>query len=734
MVASGVIEELRTLFRRGDYETVVSRAEQLQHRSRGARDNADRPIILAAQVAALIQLGRPQPAAAIVKDLATVEPDHSAYPVIAAFMRAAQPYIAWASNEFVTTALDALRATSMAAGAQTSDRPMEAQLLYRVGRYGEAADLYRVMLDDASSALQKHAQSLKSQCTTARSWSITGRRSALAVEAEAVLTAEQVASLQQSHLEISTNLMAALVLSGRAEDALAVKNGLGDEYEVEYNAGCAAIALGDWSAAEASMEKAEKLFRAVADEDEEDDVCRGLAPILVQKAYLSHVAGGVAEAEKQYSCIVSDRNADPASLAVAANNAAVAMGQLSLGKQQQLHNQKQKSADQTSAQISDVVADRERHMALFDALKKMKATSGWEIERKLTHQQRRAMARNRAILLVQMGRLEACRTELEKLKTAFPDDPLLPLIEAALVAKKTSPAAADKLLRESADSSSAVVRAARVVLAADAGDANTASFLLHEMFPGRAAAIATSASILEMSGNVEAAVALVERAAADHSEMTAVAKRALAGIFLRAGKYEDAATVLSEVLALAPSDELTLGQLVVASSHFDADEAERLSEQLPALGRDGNVDADALEALPPPRKRTLARASAEMTGSAAMIGAVEKPMVEVKEVKKKAKKKLKKNKKSPKDYDPEGPPPDPERWLPKTLRSSHKNKNNRKNRGNLGFRGAQGADAASAEAAAVKNAERSAQRAAETASDKRDNAVPKGTKNKKKRR
>jgi tetratricopeptide (TPR) repeat protein len=746
-MVSGVAEELRSLYRRGEYEALASRADQLQHRHRGKDDSIDRPIICAARAAALIQLGRSQDAATLLTELASLDPAHPAHPTIISFLKYARPYVSWVSNEGVLAAVDEIRSSSP---VDNNVRYLEAQLLYRMGKYDEAAEIYRALLKDAKERLEKRTAKVSATGST-RLWNITGRRST--AETEHQLSKAELEALHQNQREIATNLMAALVLSGYPADALMIKSGMGEFYELEYNAGCAAIAAKNWAAAVDAMTDAEHLYRDIM-EEEEEDVDRGLSPILVQRAYLDHVCGNIQEAQRQYAAIVRDRRADAASLAVAANNAAVATGQLAMGKHQMLVKRQanQISLQGESSMFVTTMAhttmhdpadvDRDRHAAVFDALKKMKATSGRDVERKLTYHQRRAMARNRAILLVQMGRYDACRLEVDKLISDFPSDPLVPLIDASLVARKSGLEYADKLLQSSKNSGSDVVRAARVALAVEAREPERAIELLTSLFPGRAAAIATAAWILEHSGNLGDATALFENAAKQYPAMKMAVKKSLAAMFLRNGNYKDAAAVLNEVLLDSLGDDLTLGQLVLATSYFDADEAERLSEQLPSPEEGDRIDGESLESLPPPRKRNAAARSlsskdealaSDSRRSAERAQSPSTPGTQLSESKKPVKKR-KRKKVLPKDYDPLGPPPDPERWLPKTLRSSYKKK--KKARSNeINFRGAQGADAAAADAAAVKNAERSAARVAETAAEgsASRSSVPKGTKNKKKK-
>ena len=57
------------------------------------------------------------------------------------------------------------------------------------------------------------------------------------------------------------------------------------------------------------------------------------------------------------------------------------------------------------------------------------------------------MARNGAILLVQMGRMDACRTELPRLQSEFPGDSAVPMIETSLIALQSGLETTDKFLK-----------------------------------------------------------------------------------------------------------------------------------------------------------------------------------------------------------------------------------------------------------------------------------------------
>lgn len=683
---SPVIEELRQLFARGEHESVLVRAENLQKRKK-YDDHLTKQVINAVKAASLIHLGRAPDALTILNQLP------SPIPSIEEHVLYAKLYATWAVNENIGDAIGQLSELK-----STDARRLEAQLLYRAGRYAEAAERYAQLLNEAKATLEE-----KKRPAAASRWalsSMTGRSK----EQSAPITASELDQLNRTVNELATNTMAAFVLSRGIDSALEINKELRASYELEYNAACALIARDLREDAETSLEKAEALIRAELD-DEEDDIEEVIAPVHLQKTYLKHLAGEVETAEKSYAGIIAQRKADAGSLAVAANNLTVALGQLAFGKQ----GDTGKGAWDATAQKT---LPKEQHDALAEGLKKMKATSGRNVERKLTMNQRRAMARNRAILLVQMGRVDACRTELAKVKSDFPDDPIVPLIEATLVARQSNLETADKILQHAGGGQN--LAAARIQLAASQGEYQRAVKLLQEAFPAKPAAVVTAATLLEQNGDVEGALKMLRSQGSSVQGPAAnAAKKALAKMLLRNDKYEEAANVLREVCAANSQDSFALAQLAVATSYFDPEEAANVVERLPdAKGYSSSVDVQQLEALPPPKRKHVAN-KANRLGANAVDDA--ERAASAKAAAARERKKRKRKKRLPKNYDPDGPPPDPERWLPKTMRSGYKKKKTKNDQ--KAFRGAQGADAAAADAAAQKNAEKSAAKAAAAAAE-----------------
>lgn len=661
------VDELRSLFNRGQYEALLTRVNQFRKRNKKISPSLNHTLETA-RAFALIHLGKSEQALPSIEAL--LERKNTPFKEQISYAKA---YAAWATNERVTEAIDV--ATSL--GGPDAQK-LRSQLLYRAGRYGEAAEVYDRMLQEARDTLKE-----KKHPTATPRWRFAGLGSRSAQETPPV-TAVEVEQLTSAVNELATNTMASIILAGNHQKLPEILEGLRQSYEIQYNSACSQISLQDFESAETSLETADALINSELDE-EVDDVEEGTAPLFVQQAYLRHMAGDIKSAKQSYYQVVSGRRCDAASLAVAANNFTVAIGQLELGK-----------LGLSITQDGTRALSKQQHKALVEGLKTMKATASRNVMRKLTSKQRQAMARNRAVLYVHMGRLDSCRSEIEMLKVHYPEDELVSLVEASLLAKQGKLEAADNTLSEAADT--LVVRAARVQLAAAFDNKERAAQLLQDLFPDEPAAVCTAASFLEQCGKVEEGFSLLRRLVSRSSgQLEDEANRELAAMLLRNGKYEESAAILRHCIGSSKKDMLSTAQLVVATSHFDPDEADRIASALYDAGsRAAERDAEKLDALPPPRRKHMASRVPD-TEEGNQSKTLDAGTTH-------SKKKSKKKKRLPKNYSPDGPPPDPERWLPKTLRSGYKKR--KQKRDPVSFRGSQGADAASAEEAAQKMSEK----------------------------
>ncbi|MED6168237.1 hypothetical protein PIB30_010018 [Stylosanthes scabra] len=151
-----------------------------------------------------------------------------------------------------------------------------------------------------------------------------------------------------------------------------------------------------------------------------------------------------------------------------------------------------------------------------------------------------------------------------------------------------------------------------------------------------------------------------------------------ASFMIRHGKEDDAAKLYEELVKSQGGIEALVG-LVTTVARTDVDKAELYEKQLKALPGLKGIDVDSLE-------RT---SGVKQVDGPAHVGITESH--EEGKNKTKAKKKRKRKPRYPKGFDPAnpGPPPDPERWLPRRERSTYRPK--RKDKKAAQVRGSQGA-------------------------------------------
>ncbi|KAI0558031.1 Signal recognition particle SRP72 subunit [Gracilaria domingensis] len=281
----GAVDEIKQLFNQGQYETVLNRVNQFRKRNK-RRSPSVTHILDAVRAFSLIHLGIHR--------------------------------VGW--TERLAEAID-----SVDASHGEDIQKLKAQLLYRAGRYDEATNLYELVLSQARNTLKE-----KKQPAATSRWRLPGITSRAAPVASPV-TAADLEQLTSAVNELATNATASMILARTYEKVFSVHKGLRPSYEIEYNAACSHVAREDFDNAEACLEKAEALINSELDE-EDDDIEEATAPLFVQQAYLKHMAGDIEAAKHSYYEVVNGRRCDASSLAVAANNLTVAIGQLALEK------------------------------------------------------------------------------------------------------------------------------------------------------------------------------------------------------------------------------------------------------------------------------------------------------------------------------------------------------------------------------------------------------------------
>ncbi|XP_015894415.3 uncharacterized protein LOC107428395 [Ziziphus jujuba] len=477
--------------------------------------------------------------------------------------------------------------------------------------------------------------------------------------------------LQKSKIEsLEINSVASLITAGRASevqgmmDAFRVK--ATSSFELAYNTACSLIEKNKYTDAEQLLLSARRIGQETLLEDNipDDEIEIELAPIAVQLAYVQQLLGHAQEATEAYTDIIKRDLADESSLSVAVNNLIALRG---------------------SKDVSD-------SLRKLDKLKEKDAQNfqlSHGLDLKLSPKQRETIYANRVLLLLHANRMDQARELVAALPEMFRDSVMPVLLQAAVLVRENKAGKAEEILGQFAEKfpeKSKVVLLARAQVAAAASHPHIAAESLSKIpdIQHMPATVATLVSLKERAGDIDGAAAVLDAAIkwwsnsmTDNNKLSLIMQEA-ASYKLRHGQEEDAARLYEELVKSHGSVEALIG-LVTTVAHVDVSKAEAYEKKLKPLPGLKGVDVDSLE---------------KTSGAKHVEGG---PHVGVTETydegknKAKAKKKRKRKPRYPKGFDPAnpGPPPDPERWLPKRERSSYRPK--RKDKRAAQVRGSQGA-------------------------------------------
>ncbi|KOO27528.1 signal recognition particle 72 kda protein, partial [Chrysochromulina tobinii] len=554
-----LFNQLSTRLKAGDHSAAVQVCDQILAAAPGDAD------ALHAKMVSLIELSR-------VEDALLLADSSPPLTDIVRFERAYCLYQLHREQESL-----ALLMPAGVAPSEVREMQLAAQIFYRLGEYGQAADLFR----------QAEA---------------TGGPSA----------------------ELSTNILAALVLAGRSADGVeyakttAGADEPGDKpHELVYNYACAAIEQGQMRTAKQLLQKAIELCRRTMAEGEdwsEEEVEVELGVLTAQSAYVDQCLGDLPAAQKAYQTLFAFKgDLDPAVLAVAANNMLRIRGQRDL----------------------------------FDSWKKNKANLSDTLAKKLTPPQRKAFLTNTALLALHMNKADQCKEILPTLEREFASSVTPELIRAALLQRAKQPKQCYEALE------AAVAAAPAEGKKADAALLTLAQLQLQDHDLAKAiGTLKRAEGLATCPGMVGTLVALHERlgqtaeaAGCFEGVTSAPLLRAAAAFFSRHSMWPQAAAAQQRLLDADSRDLQALAGLVIATSHFDPALA---NEQYARLERGGAAEG-------------------EEEGS------------------RRKKPRRKKRPLYPKGFDPENPSafpkPDPERWLPKRERSTYRQRKKDKRAG-----------------------------------------------------
>ncbi|KAG7979909.1 hypothetical protein I3843_05G154300 [Carya illinoinensis] len=477
--------------------------------------------------------------------------------------------------------------------------------------------------------------------------------------------------LQKSKIDsIEINSVAGLVASGRASevqrmlDTLRVK--ATSSFELAYNTACSLIERGMYTDAEQLLLSARRIGQETLLEDNlpDDEIEIELAPIAVQLAYVQQLLGHKQEAIQAYTDIIKRDVSDESSLAVAVNNLIALKG---------------------SKDVSDSLRKLDRLKE--KDLQNFHLARGLDL--KLSLKQREAIYANRVLLLLHANKLDQARELVAALPDMFADSVRPILLQAAVLVRENKAGKAEEVLGQFVekypDKSKVVLLARAQVAAAAAGHPHIAAESLAKIhdIQHMPATVATLVALKERAGDIDGAAAVLDSAikwwsnAMTEDNKLSVIMQEAASFKLRHGHEEDAAQLYEELVKSHGNIEALVG-LVTTMAHVDVNKAEAYEKQLTPLPGLKGIDVDSLEKT----------SGAKHVEGASHVGVSE--ALDEGKSKAKAKKKRKRKPRYPKGFDPAnpGPPPDPERWLPKRERSSYRPK--RKDKRAAQVRGSQG--------------------------------------------
>ncbi|RDX62095.1 Signal recognition particle subunit SRP72, partial [Mucuna pruriens] len=476
--------------------------------------------------------------------------------------------------------------------------------------------------------------------------------------------------LQNSKIDnIEINSVAALVMAGRSSEVQGMLDSIRvkatSSFELAYNTACSLIERKKYTDAEQLLLSGRRIGQEILMEDNlpDDEIEIELSPIAVQLAYVQQILERKQDAMEAYTDMIKRDMADESSLAVAVNNLVSLKG---------------------PKDVSD-------SLRKLDRLKD-KETQGFRLARgldlKLSGKEKEAIYANRVLLLLHANKIEQARELVSALPDMFPESVIPVLLQAALLVRENKAGRAEEILAQFATQfpeKSKVVHLARAQVAAASGHPHIAADSLAKItdIQHLPATVATLVSLKERAGDIDGAAAVLDAATkwwsnamTEDNKLNIIMQEA-ASFKLRHGREEDAAKLYEELVKSQGSIEALVG-LVTTVARMDVVKAELYEKQLKTLPGLKGIDVDSLE-------RTSG------------VKQVEAPRVSVPETyeeaknKTKTKKKRKRKPRYPKGFDPAnpGPPPDPERWLPKRERSTYRPK--RKDKRAAQVRGSQGA-------------------------------------------
>ncbi|XP_021842223.2 uncharacterized protein [Spinacia oleracea] len=481
---------------------------------------------------------------------------------------------------------------------------------------------------------------------------------------------QKLQNLSVDSLEV--NFVAGLVGAGRSSEVQRVLEALkvkpSSSFELAYNTACSLIERNNYVDAEQLLLSARRVGQESLMEDNwaDDDIENELAPIAVQLAYVQQKLGNTQEAVQAYLDMIKQNLDDEPSLAIATNNLISLRG---------------------LKEVSDSLKKLDR---LIEKGEGGQFRLAGALESKLSVKQKEAVYVNRALLLVHANKIDQARELVTALVGMFPDSATPVLLQAAVLVRENKASRAEEVLGQFAGKfpdKLKVFLLARAQVAAAAGHFQVAAESLSKIpdIQHMPATVATIVALKERLGDIDGAELVLDNAiewwsnsmSEDNNNKLTVIMQEAASFKLKHGRQEEALKLFEELVKNNNNVDALVG-LVTTAAHVNVEKAEAYEKKLKSLPGLKGINVDDLEAT----------SGAKPSENGSRLVNIEGHDETKKD---KTKKKRKRKPRYPKGFDPAhpGPPPDPERWLPKRERSTFRPKRKDKRAANV--RGSQGA-------------------------------------------
>jgi len=458
---------------------------------------------------------------------------------------------------------------------------------------------------------------------------------------------------------LAVNLLASTVSGDKWESKDLVplaKDFVDSSYEVNFNVACGLLEAGRLEQAMEALDTAREIL--VADITEEDPAAElekntEIAVIDVQRAVVMQRMNRVEEAKDIYDHVLklnsissTGGEVDVTALAVATNN---------------------------------LTSFRSARKNLFDSLKRINAASKESLAQKLTTKQTISIGVNKTLILLQANKITDAKEQVASLLKKNPTHPKIKIAEASVYFAEKKEKKVEETLMAGKSAETVLALAQFYSTQGKYQEATDALISLPIAERSRPEVLESMCGLcVQKKGDTQLAVKLLQESIAyveknaDVDHVESVLRVAMNWV-ARLNNKEFASFVYKQFLEeVDGTDARALSGLAEYATDPEAASIYAKKLQVPSWA---HIDAEELELAPIPKVQRKKKEEKDAMD------------VGVKSVKKARKKKIR----YPKNFDPEkpGPPPDPERWLPKHERTEYKKRMAKKTKGLI--RGPQGA-------------------------------------------